>query len=234
MAAGLGTRINELIQGIPKCTVQLGQITLIENTIRELKRMNITEIGIVTGYKAHLLRDIVKHENITFFHNPFFDKTNSIVSMWFARNFIWDDSDYLFLNADVYFESRILQEILQEQLTPVMFADRERKAVGDYKFIYKEGQLLEHGKHISPDESSGEYIGIAKVSREFLPRFKDRLDLLIYQRKHHYWWENVLYSFMGETDIFVREISHGLFWGEVDTIDDYRRILAFTNQAAKL
>lgn len=234
MAAGLGTRISKDIHSIPKCTVQLGEITLIENTISELRRQNITEIGMVVGYRADLLREIFGKENITFFENPFFDRTNSIASLWFAREFLQSDDDYLLLNGDVFFESRVLHEILQEPLSPVMFADGERKEEGDYKFMYQDGKLLRHGKEMSHADISGEYIGVAKVSRSFLPRFKDRLDLLIHQQRHDLWWEDVLYSFIGETDIYVKEITRGLFWGEVDTVGDYRRILAFINHATKI
>ena len=40
------------------------------------------------------------------------------------------------------------------------------------------------------------------------------------------WWEDVLYSFVEERSIYVRDIQ-GMFWAEVDYIEDYERILKF-------
>ena len=38
------------------------------------------------------------------------------------------------------------------------------------------------------------------------------------------WWEDVLYSYVGEREVYVNDIN-GMFWDEVDYIDEYERIL---------
>lgn len=231
MAAGLGSRINEQIDGIPKCTVDIGNQTLIENTITELRRNGIEEIAMVVGYQANVIFKLLRDEPIRFYHNPFYDRTNSIVSLWFARDFL-QGSDCLLLNADVYFESKVLEVVLQETTCPVMFADPVRRYEGDYKFGYENGLLLRHGKGLSLEETTGEYVGIAKLQESFLPIFLRRLQRLIQEKQYDLWWENVLYSFLGEKNVYVAQIPPGLFWAEVDTWEDYRRILQFTNHLA--
>ncbi|KMZ39810.1 MULTISPECIES: phosphocholine cytidylyltransferase family protein [Bacillales] len=231
MAAGLGSRINEQIDGIPKCTVDIGNQTLIENTITELRRNGIEEIAMVVGYQANVIFKLLRDESIRFYHNPFYDRTNSIVSLWFARDFL-QGSDCLLLNADVYFESKVLDVVLQETTCPVMLADPVRRYEGDYKFGYENGLLLRHGKGLSLEETTGEYVGIAKLQESFLPIFLPRLQRLIQEKQYDLWWENVLYSFLGEKNVYVAQIPPGLFWAEVDTWEDYRRILQFTNHLA--
>ncbi|GEC92221.1 NTP transferase domain-containing protein [Brevibacillus brevis] len=231
MAAGLGSRINEQIDGIPKCTVDIGNHALIENTIAELKRHGIDEIALVVGYQANVITELLRDESIRFYHNPFYDRTNSMVSLWFARAFL-QGSDCLLLNADVYFESKVLEVVLQETACPVMFADPVRRYEGDYKFGYENGLLLRHGKELSLEETTGEYVGIAKLQESFLPIFLRRLQRLIQEKQYDLWWENVLYSFLGERNVYVAQIPPGLFWAEVDTWEDYRRILQFTNHLA--
>ncbi len=225
MAAGMGTRMKMDIKGIPKSTVDIGGITLIENTIRELKNHTIEEIGIVVGYKANVFYELFKNNQVTFFYNPFFDCTNSIASLWFAREFIKND-DFLFLNADVFFENKAMDLIISEKKSPVLFVDPRRKEEGDYKFHYRDHKLMNHGKNLPINEISGEYIGIAKVGQDFIPTFKERLDDLIQNQQHDLWWENILYSFLGEREIYVKDIGTN-FWGEVDSIDDYKRIIQF-------
>lgn len=231
MAAGLGSRINEQIDGIPKCTVDIGNQALIENTIAELRLHGIEEIAMVVGYQANVITKLLRDEPIRFYHNPFYDRTNSMVSLWFAREFLQGD-DCLLLNADVYFESRVLEVVLQETACPVMFADPARRYEGDYKFGYENGLLLRHGKGLSLEETTGEYVGIAKVQESFLPIFLRRLQRLIQEKQYDLWWENVLYSFLGERNVHVTQIPPGLFWAEVDTWGDYQRILQFTNHLA--
>ncbi|MGN7469763.1 NTP transferase domain-containing protein [Brevibacillus sp. SAFN-007a] len=231
MAAGLGSRISGHIDGSPKCTIEVGNKALIVNTIEELQRSGIDEIAIVVGYRAPVITRLLCSKPIRFFYNPFYDRTNSIASLWFAREFL-TGSDCLLLNADVYFEQKVLDVVMQEQRSPVMFADPSRRREGDYKFGYENGLLRKHGKELSLEETTGEYVGIARLHQEFVPLFQERLQSLIEQQQHDLWWENVLYSFLGEQEVHVAPIPPGLFWAEVDTWEDYQRILQFTNDPA--
>ena len=40
------------------------------------------------------------------------------------------------------------------------------------------------------------------------------------------WWENVLYSLVGDEEIHTVDVGK-IFWGEVDTIEDYQRVINF-------
>jgi choline kinase len=226
MAAGKGTRISRYIGENPKCTVDIGNIKLIENTIKELNGAGITEIAIVLGYKGKVIEEILKHYNVNVYYNYFYDVTNSIASAWFAKDFL--DDDIIIMNGDVFFEHSLLGDIINEQLSPVLFCDNSRKEEADYKFYYEDSKLIKYGKELEGEDISGEYIGIAKIAKEFLPIFKERLDELIKTQQHGLWWENVLYSLISEYDIYVKEIN-GKFWAEVDYIEDYERILKFRN-----
>lgn len=224
MAAGLGTRLSKKIPNQPKCLVDIGGKTLIENTIIQLQRGGFKDMAVVVGYQANKIIEVLKPYNISYFLNPFYDRTNSIASLWFAREFIQGD-DFLFMNADVFFEEGILQEVMDEKLCPVMFVDKTRKLEGDYKFYYQDRILIKHGKELPQEEISGEYIGLAKIDNLFIPPFLERLNLLISNNKTDLWWENVLYSFINERNVYVKEIRNDCFWAEVDQIDDYNRIL---------
>ena len=47
---------------------------------------------------------------------------------------------------------------------------------------------------------------------------------MIENGQYDLWWENVLYSFVGSEDIHTVDVD-GIFWSEVDTIEDYQRVL---------
>ena len=102
LAAGRGTRISRYLSGKPKCTVDIGGgQCLIEYTIDLLHSRGIQDIGIVLGYEAQVIREVLADKGVSFFYNPFYDVTNSIASAWFAKEFLTGD-DLLIMNGDVY------------------------------------------------------------------------------------------------------------------------------------
>ena len=224
MAAGKGTRISRYIEGKPKCTVDIGDVQLIEYTILELQKRGVTDIALVLGYHGDEIKEVLKKYDIKYYYNYFYDVTNSIASLWFARDFI--DNDMIFMNADVYLEPALMDEIFALQESPVLVADGSRKEQADYKFYYEDGQLIKFGKQLEGEDISGEYVGVARVAKSFIPTMMERLQKLIENGEHGRWWEDVLYSFVGEKPINVKDID-GMFWAEVDYVDDYERILKF-------
>lgn len=224
MAAGVGTRISRYIEGKPKCTLDIGGTALIDYTISQLEARGINEIGMILGYQSNVIEDILKKHNIKYYYNFFYDVTNSIASAWFAKEFF--DDDMIVMNADVYLEEQLIDKIFSENQSPILFADSSRKEEADYKFYYENNQLIKFGKDLTGEDISGEYVGIAKIQKNFLKEYLTRLDEFIKDGRHGKWWEDVLYSFALERPIYIRDIN-GMFWAEVDFIEDYERILEF-------
>ena len=226
LAAGRGTRISRYLGGNPKCTVNIGGKPLIRYTVELLREFGISEIAVVLGYRRQIIRDALADYDVRFFENPFFDVTNSIASAWFSRDFLADD-DIIIMNGDVYLDRDLLPLILSAspKRTPVLFADGTRREEADYKFCYRDGILLKYGKELEGDDITGEYIGVARLACNYLPRFRQKLVNMIAEQKHSVWWENVLYELSHESAVYVEEIN-GNFWAEVDYVEDYERILA--------
>ena len=134
LAAGRGTRISRHLNGNPKCTVDIGNgIALIEYTISQLKKHGIYEIALVTGYRHEVIENMLRDSGVKFFFNPFYDVTNSLASAWFAKDYLKND-DILIMNADVFCEEKLYDEMLEVKLSPVLFYDTSRINEADYKF----------------------------------------------------------------------------------------------------
>ena len=232
LAAGRGTRISRYLAGNPKCTVDIGGQKLIQYTIELFHKKGITDIAMVLGYRAEVIQETLKdYEGIRYFYNPFFDVTNSIASAWFAKDFLSQYDDTLIMNADVYLEETLLDRILECHKSPVMFADGTRKEEADYKYKYENGLLVKYGKELTGSDITGEYIGIGRFSKDFMPEFMEKLDGMIRTQQHSVWWENILYEMVGKRPVYVEEMD-GLFWAEVDYVEDYERILRFRGYKA--
>jgi choline kinase len=226
LAAGKGTRISRYLSGNPKSTVEIGGTTLIEYTVSMFLKKGVDTIGIAVGYRQEYIRETLKDYPVQYFYNPFFDATNSIASAWFAKDFLCANDDVLIMNGDVFMEESLFDEVINAKKSPVMFADETRKEEADYKFYYEQNILMKYGKELTGNDITGEYVGIAKMGKDYMPAFCEKLDEMIASQQHGVWWENVLYQSIPTTKVYVQE-TRGKFWAEVDYIEDYERILKF-------
>jgi choline kinase len=223
LAAGKGTRISRMIEEVPKSTLPINGIPLIRHTVSMLLEYGM-EICVCVGYKSDIIIKALEGLNVTYYNNPLFDVTNSIVSLWFAKQEF--DDDMLILNGDVYFSEEILKKILKDKHEVVMAMDTGRVEVGDYFFKTVNGCIKKYGKDLPRSERSCEYVGIAKIKKEFNETFCNQMDNLINTQQHGRWWEEVLYTMSSNKNIYTIDVK-GCFWSEIDYFDDYERILEY-------
>lgn len=227
MAAGSGKRISRKINGRCKCTLDIGGISLIRYTVEMLQKRGI-DVHVVVGYDADRVIAALDGIEVTFHKNIFYSITNSLVSLWFAREAIKGEK-ILLGNADVYWEHTLLEKLLNEKRNNVMLCDSSRVESGDYLFRVENGRLLDSGKGNDCYGANCEYVGLAAIQGEVVGRFRERLNLFVEQQHHDYWWEQVLYSMITEYPIWTEDIV-GNFWAEIDYIEDYYRILEHRKQ----
>lgn len=225
MAAGRGTRISRHIQGKPKCCVEFNNEPIIRRTLRILASKGVKDIAVITGYQSGEVVKAIHPYQVTVFYNPFFDVTNSIASLWFAKDFFSEPDDTILINGDLFIEDALLEVLISEQRSPVFLADSSRIDEADYRFSWKDGILYRYGKDIPNSETTGEYIGIGKFDKSFFIKFISKLDEMIASKQSGKWWEDIFYSFVGTgTRVYVKD-AKGIFWAELDFVEDYNRIL---------
>lgn len=225
LAAGMGTRISKYIAEKPKCMVDVGGMSLLEYTINLLHSRNIQDIVVCVGYRADYIRSTVRDKTVKYVYNPFYDVTNGIASIWFAKDYLDPNEETIILSGDVYMEPEIIDVLIKEEKSPVLLADSSRIIEADFRFHYESGILKKYGKDLSIAETTGECVGVAKLGRDFIAKYKSHMLKMINNQIHSVWWESVMYDMIPETTIYVCDIS-GFFWAEVDFIEDYKRILA--------
>ncbi len=221
MAAGIGSRLQGITNGKPKCLIRAGQQTLLARVIGQLQDRGIHDICVITGHKSALV-ECALPAGVRSLHNPFYRVTNSIASLWLARELLTEDT--LLMNADLCFEPEVL-DIALAQVHPVaMLSDCRRIESADFRFRTRGDCIVEAGKHISDQETDCEYVGIVRLDRSFIGVFRARLEEMIKRGCFSDWWEAVLYSFLGSAiDIKYADVR-GAFWTEVDHAADYTRL----------
>ena len=218
MAAGVGKRLLGLNMNKPKCLLTAGSETLIRRSVNLLVNKGISDITVIVGYEADLIRNELKND-VAYFENPHFLTTNSIMSLWYAKDILEDN--VLLLNGDLYYEHGILDYAKSQTNPVVMLADSTRINNADYRFGFIGNQINRFGKHLTNQETDGEYVGIVRIDQCFIKTFKQTLEEMITAGKSNIWWEDVLYSFISkQIPIHFYDVA-GTFWSEVDTLQDY-------------
>ena len=223
MAAGVGSRISRSVNK-PKSTLEVDGVPLITRTIDMLISKGI-EVAVVIGFEGGEVRKALKGRDVRFYENPFFRVTNSMASLWFAREFLGED-DLILANADVFWGEGIYDSLLADDNDVVMLADMSRASVGDYFFKVNDGLLVSYGMDLPIEDRDTEYVGIARLKRNVIPSFRKNLEELVEQERYDLWWENALYEYITEVPVHVKDVSD-FFWAEIDYIDDYKRILEY-------
>lgn len=231
LAAGKGSRISKNIPNIPKCTLDVGGRPLIRKTVEMLLENDI-EVTVIVGYRYKEIVRVLEGCPVHIVYNPFYDVTNSIGSLWMAENLrLFSEEDTIIANGDVFWSQEIL-DVMKENASGneiYLLGDSNRVLDGDYFFGTENGILKRYGKELTVEERDCEYVGIAYISAAFIPKFLNRLNEMIDAQCHGKWWEDAIYSLSDKYPIPVKDIA-GMFWAEVDFIEDYRRILDYIKE----
>lgn len=222
MAAGVGSRLKEINGDKPKCLIEVGGVTLISRSVSLLKGRGVSDITVITGYKSELiLREL--ESRVNYLHNPYFEVTNSIASLWLAKELLCDD--VILMNADLYYDAAVLDTALAQTDNAVMLSDCTRIDDADFRFGVQGNRILKTGNKLSNQETDCEYVGIVRIDKRFVVVFRNRLEEMIVQGDFRNWWEGVLYAFIDDgIDIFHKDVE-GAFWTEVDHLGDYDRLV---------
>ncbi len=231
LAAGKGSRISKNIPNIPKCTLDVGGMPLIRRTVEMLLENDI-DVTVIVGYRYQEIVRVLQGCPVHIVHNPFYDVTNSIGSLWMAENQgLFSEEETIIANGDVYWSQEILDFMKRQSdgCDVYLLGDTDRVLDGDYFFGTENGVLKRYGKELTRSERDCEYVGIAWLSASFVPVFLARLNEMIDSQCHGKWWEDAIYSLSETHPVPVKNIA-GMFWAEVDFIEDYRRILDYVRE----
>lgn len=226
LAAGRGSRISKDIDNVPKSTLLVGNVPLIRRNVEMLIKKNIKPI-VCVGYKKEKIFKALEGLEVTYYYNPFYGITNSIASLWFAKDEF--DEELIIMNADVYFTEKVLDSVINYKNESVLLIDKSKIEDGDFFLKLEDEVIKSYGKDLPLEDRSCEYVGIGKVRESFLKEFKEKLEFLIDNKKYDLWWENVLYSLIDTNKVFILDINNE-FWCEIDCIKDYKKILDYIKQ----
>jgi choline kinase len=175
-------------------------------------------IIIVTGFKKDKFTDIVnKFNNCTVINNPFYSVTNSIASLWFARDYLNDE--VIIINADVILEEELFKKITNTNDYAAVFYDSSIGENADYKVAETDGKIVVMSKELR--EYSGEYIGVSKFSPDAAKMLKIKIEKMINDGLINEWYETALVDMIFNDGLVLSGIDAAYYdWTEIDNVND--------------
>lgn len=218
LAAGAGTRLHPITLRHPKTLFSLDQSTTILDRMTGLIRQldPEAELVIVTGFQRERIQQHV--QNAHWIHNPFYEVTNSIASLWFALSFL--DREVTILNGDIVMSRSLMEDVVTKPVSrPCILMDSSILKNGDYNVQADQGRVVIMSKALS--SYSGEYAGVTKLDAVSTGRLAEEVRYMVENGMYNTWYEDALVQMIFEEnfELFARDISM-YEWTEVDAVDD--------------
>ena len=230
LAAGAGRRLRPDTEELPKALLTVsGDITILDIALGNLAQVGLTEVAIVVGYKAEVVRrrraELEQRHGVALelIPNDRAEEWNNAYSLWLAREYL--SGGALLVNGDTVHPASVEQKLLAERSPDLLLAvdDRKYLAEEEMKVLFDAGgQLVRIHKSLDPATAHGEYIGVTLIEPNASAGLVDAL-ATTWGRDPHLYYEDAFqeYADRGGT---VRAASIGAVdWIEVDNHADLAR-----------
>ena len=219
LAAGKGSRLHPLTLKYPKSLYKLDKDTTILKRMVDLIKKNdkTARVVVVTGFMSNRLKSEI--EGVIFVENPFYEVTNSIASLWFAKDYLEDDNITI-INGDIVMEEAAIENIICKRTDkPLVCIDSSIKNSGDYNVQVSEDKILVMSKEL--EEYYGEYAGVAKMDRGSSLLLKESIITMVESGMYDQWYENAIVQmiFNEGFQLYYQDIRD-YKWTEVDCVGD--------------
>ena len=222
LAAGLGTRLAPLTNDRPKSMVMVNGKPILVKQIENLLNNNITDITIITGYKSEVIEELISNNypNIKLIKSVDYMNTNNMYSVYLARN-VFNDSNFLMMNADVFYDESIITELLNEKYINSIVTDIGNYNEESMKVIEKDNRIISISKSITKEDALGNSIDVYKFSKDAGKLFFDKCIEYIEEKKELKLWSEVALNDILKDIPFTPCPLKGR-WFEIDNHDDLK------------
>lgn len=240
LSAGMGTRLMPLTKDRPKPLLEINDMTLLERMIKNLMNEDIKEFILIVGYNKEKVFEIApvleeKYDiSINVIENEKYDVTNTSVSTYLASKYIEENQkdDFILINGDNVVDPEIITRIAERENTSLVVDNFKDLNEESFKIIIEDetfnedktianGTIKEIGKGIDIPSSTGEFIGVSKVSSKDISKFNEILEDLMEEDKQNYY--DFAYKPLSKITPIDFVLTNGLKWTEIDDHNDWEQ-----------
>ncbi len=231
LAAGRGTRLYPYTQYVPKCLLDIGGVTILEHQLNHIRDCGISEVAVVVGFGFEKVENFLRSYDglgikIKTLYNPFYQTTNSLISLCIARGEM--DDDVLIMNGDDVFEIEVINKVLKVSSEKFCMPIKVREAYDeeDMKIRLDKNKIVDISKGITSNISA-ESVGL-RVFRdtgvEILKRAIEEEMRTVFSEKK--WYISAVQRLINR-GYKIQSLDIGdLFWMDVDYPADLLKVRA--------
>ena len=222
LAAGRGSRNNDLTDDLPKCLLKIGNKSLRERQNESLTQAGIHDIYIVGGYKINSLFAY----NRPLYRNEKWESTNMVHSLLCAYETL-KNFDCIVSYGDIFYSDKIVSLLSKsKEMISVaydknwlsLWKKRFENVLDDAESFKKDvmENIIEIGKQANTiDEIEGQYMGLLKFKKEFWVSHKDFLDSIPANSSMTDFLQTLIQRGVG-----IKGVENIWPWGEADSPED--------------
>lgn len=220
LAAGLGTRLAPITNDRPKSLVPVNGTPILMKQINNLHKNGITDITIISGYKAEILEKVVheKYPDIKIIESVDYATTNNMYSAYLGKEAVGGYS-FLMMNADVFYDASVITALLECKASNAIVVDIGTYLEESMKVVERDGRLVQISKTISPEDALGASIDVYKFSAEGGEIFFRKCAEFIEDKKELKLWSEVALDDILSKVVFKACPLVGR-WFEIDNHED--------------
>ncbi len=143
-AAGKGFYLQSDMLKYPKTSYMLDEnTTVLQRLVRLIRKYDVNaEIVVIVGYLSQKIMKELEGENCVFIKNPFYEVTNSISSLWFARDYL-ERENVTIVHGDMVFSEKIIKDYFVKKTDyPYVFGDTSESRSDTYNMIIKDDKVV--------------------------------------------------------------------------------------------
>ena len=227
LAAGNGKRMGRLTVDRPKTMLDVEGRALIDRELDALAACGIFDVTIVVGYQHERLRDHLG-SRVRFIENARYNETNSLYSLWLARETLKDGA--VVMNSDILVSQPLMAKLIDAAVEDAVLVDTDSTlAEEEMKVKIWHGFAIDFSKELAPWDADGENVGILKFGPRGGRRLVEHLDALIAAGEVNAWAPRAFKAVAREWPL--RAIAtDGLPWTEIDFPEDLERARQMVSQ----
>jgi len=240
VAAGLGSRLKDHTENLPKCMLDFGGKTLLQRQLSSYKKCGVEDISIIRGYK----KNKINYKGLNFFDNNHYKDNNILNSIFYGEEVI--NGNIIISYSDILFEPYVVQRLLgsDHDISVVVdidwrdyYIDRKDHPLSEAENVIfnSNNEVIKIGKIATEkEEVHGEFIGMIKLNHHGCETFKKH-----FHRVKKFFWNKPFqraktFQKAYLTDMIQELVDVGVKvhcviiergWKEIDTVEDYKKAL---------
>ncbi len=212
LAGGVGSRLSSLTGGLPKCLVEIGGRPLILHQLEALADHGVGPVLCVLGYQADAVRAVVG-DRAEYIVNTRYAETNSLYSLWLARE--WIRGPFVLLNSDLLVHPKTLGRLLDQPGNALAYDSTASRGREQTKVAIRERRVVDIGKDVPPRSARGESLGLLKLDADGSKAIVEAADHLIRGGNETAWVIEATRSLCSQVPLHGVNVA-GDPWVEID------------------